>query len=229
MAGPRPAPPAWSAERESSASASFPERLSRSDIMVLDLGPTALQMLSPRDGVATSVRSHGDRPAETLDRAQIVPPDKAAFYTAPVGRRSYISPRTGPVELLGSLPSPEVPADWTALAVDGSHMDVDSPPAFALPPYQPGRLRPHLRPQLRSPVVQRIRLGHGGRRSLSAPGRCTDETLITGPLLGALRTVREVKRLADGIESQPDARPILALLEATLALWNLQRGQSPTA
>ena len=37
----------------------------------------------------------------------------------------YLSTRTGPEGLLGSRPPPEVPQDWTALSVDGSHIDVD--------------------------------------------------------------------------------------------------------
>ena len=48
---------------------------------------------------------------------------------------------------------------------------------------------------------------------------------FAGPLLGALRTVRKVERLADTVESLPDDRPVLALLDGTLAFWDLQRGQ----
>ena len=53
------------------------------------------------------------------------------------------------------------------------------------------------------------------------------ETLISGQLLSALRTVREVERLAGAVESLPDDRPVLALLDGTLAFWDLQRGQYP--
>ena len=53
------------------------------------------------------------------------------------------------------------------------------------------------------------------------------ETLIAGPLLGALRTVREVERLADAVENLPDDKPALALLDGTLAFWDLQRGNYP--
>ena len=53
------------------------------------------------------------------------------------------------------------------------------------------------------------------------------ESLIAGPLLGALRTVREVERLADAVENLPDDRPVLALLDGTLAFWDLQRGNYP--
>ena len=93
--------------------------------MALDLGLTTRQLLSAMDGVADVVRNHSDRLAGTLERAQSVPADEAAFRTAAAGRRPYISARTGPEGLLGSHPPPEVPNDWTAVSVDGSHIDVD--------------------------------------------------------------------------------------------------------
>ena len=62
---------------------------------------------------------------------------------------------------------------------------------------------------------------------LRAPDGARGETLISGPLLGALRTVREVERLADAVENLPDDKPALALLDGTLAFWDLQRGNYP--
>ena len=62
---------------------------------------------------------------------------------------------------------------------------------------------------------------------LRAPNGASGETLISGPLLGALRTVREVERLADPVEQLPDDKPALALLDGTLAFWDLQRGNYP--
>ena len=82
-------------------------------------------------------------------------PAAAAFRPAAAGRRPYISARTGPEGPLGSRPPPQVRQDWTALSVDGSHIDVDR----------------HV--PLRRHVIN-------------------GETLIAGPLLNALRTVREV-------------------------------------
>ena len=196
--------------------------------MALDLGLATRQLLSALDGVADAVRDHGHRLTDTLERAQTVPADQAAFRTAAVGRRPYISARTGPEGLLGSIAPPEVPQDWTAVSVDGSHIDVDR----HLP------LRCHL-----------INLGGCaityGRNSgcqlfsepslavedddlyLRPPDGASGETLIAGPLLGALRTVREVERLADAVASLPHGQPVLALLDGTLAFWDLQRGQYP--
>ena len=196
--------------------------------MALDLGLTTRQLMSAMDGVADAVRSHGDRLAATLERARSISADEAAFRTAAVGRRPYISARTGPEGLLDSIAPPEVPQDWIAVAVDGSHIDVDR----------------HL--SLRCHLINlggcAITYGKGPACELfSEPDLAVDdddlylrppdgapgETLIVGPLLGALRTVREVERLADAVESLPHDRPVLALLDGTLAFWDLQRGQYP--
>ena len=121
-----------------------------------------------------------------------------------------------------------MPQDWTALSVDGAHIDVDR----HLP------LRCHL-----------INLGgcvitYGANPAcqlfsepalavadadlyLRKPDDPSDEVLIAGSLLGALRAVQEVERLADAVENLPDDKPALALLDGTLAFWDLQRGQYP--
>ena len=196
--------------------------------MALDLNQTTLQLLSAMDGVTKGAVSRAQRLSDTLERGLGVPADAAASRTAAVGRRPYISARTGPEGLLGSIPPPEVPRDWSALSVDGSHIDVDR----HLP------LRCHL-----------INLGgcalsygrNFGCRMFSEPSLAvddadlylrrpddpSDEVLIAGPLLGAIRTVREVERLADAVADLPQDRPALALLDGTLAFWDLQRGNYP--
>ena len=102
------------------------------------------------------------------------------------------------------------------------------PPAPALPPHQPGRLRHHLR----SEPATAANCSTNPPWPWTTP-TCTSilptdargETLISGPLLGALRTVREVERLADAVENLPDDRPVLALLDGTLAFWDPAAGQ----
>ena len=93
--------------------------------MALDLGLTTYQLLSALDGLAPNIQSRSRRLDDAIDRALAVPAGGAAFRTAAVGRRPYIAARTGPESLLGSRLPPEVPQDWTALSVDGSHIDVE--------------------------------------------------------------------------------------------------------
>ena len=201
--------------------------------MALGLGLTPHQLLSTLDGVVDSSVARGHRLNDAVDHALEIPTDEAAFRTAAVGRRPYISARTGPEGLLGSRPPPDVPADWTAISVNGSHIDVDR----HLP------LRCHLTnlggcvitygedfgcELFSEPSLAVVDADLYLRSPNGAPGDgARGETLISGPLLGALRTVREVERLADAVESLPDDRPALALLDGTLAFWDLQRGQYP--
>ena len=196
--------------------------------MALDLGLTTHQLLSALDGVVDAAVTRGRRLDDATRRALTVPADEAAFRTSTVGRRPYISARTGSEGLLGSISPPEVPKDWTAVSVDGSHIDVDR----------------HL--PLRCFLINlggcAITYGHDfGCQLFSEPTLAVEdadlylrspdgdpgETLIAGPLLAALRTVREVERLAGAVESLPADRPVLALLDGTLAFWDLQRGQYP--
>ena len=196
--------------------------------MALDLGLTTHQLLSTLDGVVDNAQTRTQHLDNAIDRGLAIPADEAAFHTPAVGRRPYISARTGSEGLLDSIAPPDVPADWTVVSVDGSHIDVDR----HLP------LRCHL-----------INLGgcvitygkdfdchlfsepalavDDDDLYLRSPDGTRGEALIAGPLLGALRTVREVERLADAVENLPDDRPGLALLDGTLAFWDLQRGQYP--
>ena len=196
--------------------------------MALDLGLTTYQLLSALDGVALDIQGRSQRLDNAIDRALAVSADEAAFRTAAVGRRPYISARTGPEGLLGRWPPPQVPQDWTALSMDGSHIDVDR----HLP------LRCHLINlggcaitygrdfgcQLFSEPTLAV---EDADLYLRSPDGARGETLIAGLLLGALRTVREVERLADAVGNLPDDRPVLALLDGTLAFWDLQRGNYP--
>ena len=196
--------------------------------MALDLGLTTHQLLSALDGVVDNALTRGRRLDDAIDRALTVPADDAAFRTAAVGRRPYISARTGAEGLLGSISPPEVPGDWTAVSVDGSHIDVDR----HLP------LRCHLINLGGCAITYGRNFGcqlfsepalavEDDDLYLRPPDGASGETLIAGPLLAALRTVREVERLAVAVDSLPADRPVLALLDGTLAFWDLQRGQYP--
>ena len=196
--------------------------------MALDLGLTTRQLLSAMDAVADAVRSHGDRLARTLERTRSVPADEAAFRTAAVGRRPYISARTGPEGLLDSHPPPKVPADWTTVSVDGSHIDVDRHLSLRCHLINLGGCAVTYGKDPDCQLFSEPALAvDDDDLYLRPPDGASGETLIAGPLLGALRTVREVERLADAVESLPDDRRTLALLDGTLAFWDLQRGQYP--
>ena len=77
--------------------------------MALDLGLTTHQMLSTLYGMVSDAHTRGQRLDDAVERALEVPTDEAAFRTAAVSRRPYISACTGPEALLGSRPPPELP------------------------------------------------------------------------------------------------------------------------
>ena len=79
--------------------------------MALDLGQTVHQLLPALDGLALASRTRGQRLDAAIDRALTLPADEATFRTAAVGRRPYISARTGSEGLLGSRPPTEAPRD----------------------------------------------------------------------------------------------------------------------
>ena len=196
--------------------------------MSLDFGQTARQLMAAMGDVAATTRTRRQRFADTLDRALAISPAEAANRTASAGRRPFIAARTGDEGLLASIPPPEPPTDWSALSVDGSHIDVDRhlPLRCYLINLGGCALTYGSNPDCRLFSEPTLAVGDADLY-LRPPDGSLDETPISGPLLGALRTVREVERLADAVDALPPDLPALALLDGTLAFWDLQRGSYP--
>lgn len=196
--------------------------------MALDFGQTARQMMSAMDGLSATARSRRQRFADTLDRALAVTADEAARRTAPPGGRPFIVARTGSDGLLASLPPPPAPDDWMAVSVDGSHIDVDRhlPLRCYLINLGGCSITYGAQPDCRFFSEPILATGDADLYLRPEDGS-TGETPISGQLLGALRTVREVERLADAVEASPRGVPILGLLDGTLAFWDIQRGNYP--
>ena len=196
--------------------------------MALDFGQTTHQLMAAMDGVASATRSRRQRFADTIDRAWAVSPDDAAQRTATAGRRPFIVARTGPEGLLDTIPPSAVPHRWTALSVDGSHIDVDR--HLPLPCYviNMGGCVITYGPEPDCRIFSEPRLAVDDADLYLRPDADSrDETLISGQLLGALRTVQEVERLADAVDALPADMPAMAMLDGTLAFWDLQRGNYP--
>ena len=196
--------------------------------MALDFGQTARQMMSAMGDLSTTARSRRQRFADTLDRALAITPDEAVRRTASAGSRPFIVARTGPEGLLQSIPAPLPPQDWMAVSVDGSHIDVDRhlPLRCYLINLGGCSLTYGVNPDCRFFSEPTLATGDGDLYLRPDDGSNT-ETAISGQLLGALRTVREVERLADDVEASSSTVPVLALLDGTLAFWDIQRGNYP--
>ena len=196
--------------------------------MALDFGQTSRQMLSAMPNVVSATHSRRQRFTDTIDRAWAISPDDASQRTASAGRRPFIVAHTGPEGLLDTIPPSAVPTRWTALSVDGSHIDVDR--HLPLPCYliNMGGCVITYGPAPDCQVFTEPHLAVDDADLYLRPDDGSrDETQISGQLLGALRTVQEVERLADAVDALPDDMPTLALLDGTLAFWDLQRGNYP--
>ena len=184
--------------------------------------------MSAMGGLSATARSRRQRFADTLDRALAVTADEAAQRTASAGGRPFIAARTASEGLLASIPPSSPPVDWMAISVDGSHIDVDRhlPLRCYLINLGGCSITYGARPDCRFFSEPTLATGDADLYLRPEDGS-TGETPISGQLLAALRTVREVERLADAVVASAPGVPVLALLDGTLAFWDLQRGNYP--
>ena len=124
-------------------------------------------------------------------------------------------------------PAPELPADYTALSTDGSHIDVDRHgPArcylinigsvvlrYGSQPEATLRSEPYLYANEDDMVIR--------------DSDSNQEQLVTGALLGVKRMVEECGALLRLVEEKVDEGPAVALLDGSLVMWGLS-GQSYT-
>jgi hypothetical protein len=136
--------------------------------------------------------------------------------------RATFSPIAG---LNGSIarqyPCPTLPSDYTVLAVDGSHIDVDR--HLAVQCYLINMGTVHIRygrnHKARLGSEPRLYTGEDNMHIMDPDGNRTQN--LEGQLLGELRAVEELRTLATlAKESDPDI-PVLALIDGSLILWGL--------
>ena len=189
--------------------------------MSLDLGKAVLQLDRGALDLQRTRTARQDRLTALIEQARLVDPPTARGNTAAAASRPYLAAQVEE-DLLGSVPPPYPPDDWRAISVDGSHIDVDRhlPISCYLVNLggcvltygsQPDAVffnEPHL-------ATDRAEL------YLTDEANPIDEEAITGPLLGIIRSIQELERLAEMLEDAPTDLPTLALLDGTLTLWGL--------
>lgn len=125
-----------------------------------------------------------------------------------------------------ALPAPSVPADYAALASDGSHIDLErhSPtPCFVL---NMGWACIRYGRQPSAALDSEPKLEHEDHRLvLGSQEDASHEDRLSGNLLAALRSVREAETLARLVRENDAALPTIALLDGTLVLWGLAQEQ----
>ena len=189
--------------------------------MGLDMGQTVLQLDQLTQSARRDSQAREERLTSLLNAASGIDPDTAAQSTSDTKQRPYLAAQVEE-SLLGVYPPPDPPADWVVAAVDGSHIDVDRhlPVACYLLNFggcvltygsNPGATlfsQPHL-----ATTPEEL--------YLSDPKNSNSEELISGALLGLVRTVRELETLANTVEQCLPGLPVLALVDGSLVLWGL--------
>jgi len=123
----------------------------------------------------------------------------------------------------GRYVAPPVPADFTVVATDGSHIDVDRHRAARCYLINIGSVVLRYGGSPAAALDSRPRLYAGDDDlAITAPGMRGREQPIEGALLGIKRGVDECLRLAELAGEAPPAMPALALLDGSLIMWGLE-------
>ncbi len=123
-----------------------------------------------------------------------------------------------------ALPAPPTPDEYVALASDGSHVDVDRHSPVSCYLLNLGRVRIRYGSHPEADLASQPELAFEDERLvLSDRSDASREDVLSGNLLAALRSVREVEALARLATQEDSGLPTLALLDGTLVLWGLAR------
>jgi len=189
--------------------------------MGLDMGQTVLQLDQFTQSVRVASQAREERLTALLNGAAGIDPETAAAKTSDTKQRPYLAAETEE-SLLGAYPPPEPPADWVVAAVDGSHIDVDRhlPVACYLLNFGGCVLTYGSHPN--ATLFSHPHLATTPEELyINDPSNSTGEEMISGPLLGLVRTVKELETLANTVEQCPPDLPVLALVDGSLVLWGL--------
>ena len=189
--------------------------------MPLDLGETALQLERAAQQMGRSQGDREERLAAFLQAAAQVDSDTARSRTQYTPGRPFLAAQVEE-NLLGSHAATETPPDWSVLAVDGSHIDVDRhlPVGCYLINLGGCSLTYGANPDAHlfsSPHLA----WQPDELYLTDPDNPAHEDPITGSILGMYRTVQDLERLAEAVEDSPPGLPILALVDGSLVMWGL--------
>ena len=189
--------------------------------MPLDLGEIALQLEQMAQGLGQTKAERGLRLKALLDAAASIDPASVPERTQSAVERPYLA-ALATDRLLGSYDAAPAPADWCVAAVDGSHIDVDRhlPLSCFLVNLGGCVLTYGSRPDATFFSQSHLAL-EPEELYLTDRGNPAQEEAVSGPLLGLVRTVWELERLAEVVEMLPSGQPALALVDGSLVLWGL--------
>jgi len=119
--------------------------------------------------------------------------------------------------------SPPAPTDFTVIASDGSHIDVDRHRTARCYLINTGAAVLHYGSAPYAELMSQPRLYSGDADlAIAPPGARGREQVIEGNLLGIKRSIEECHHLTGLAAELPSDNPVLALLDGTLLLWGLE-------
>ncbi len=189
--------------------------------MGLDMGQTVLQLDQLTQSVRGANQAREERLTALINSAAGVDPATATEKTSDTRQRPYLAAEVDE-SLMGVYPPPEQPADWMVVAVDGSHIDVDRhlPVVCYLLNFGGCVLTYGSQPDAN--LFSQPHLATTPEELyISDPDDPMGEEMISGPLLGLVRTVKELETLANTVEQCSPSLPVLALVDGSLVLWGL--------
>ena len=185
------------------------------------MGQTVLQLDQFTQSMRGASQARAERLSAWVRLALGIDPDTASDMTADTKQRPYLAAEVEE-SLLGAYPPPPPLADWVVAAVDGSHIDVDRhlPVACYLLNFGGCVLTYGSKPNaalFSEPHLATTR----EELYISDPSTSTSEEMISGGLLGLVRTVKELETLANTIKQCPADLPVLGLVDGSLVMWPL--------
>ncbi|MBI4200628.1 MAG: DNA double-strand break repair nuclease NurA [Chloroflexi bacterium] len=188
--------------------------------MSLDLSATLVQV----EAAVRDLRALGtERDARLAQALKVMAEAEGAAVNdrRSAGRVTWLVP-TVPPSLVARVSPPPPPSSYRALAVDGSHIDVDRhlPVRCALVNVSKVALQYGPHPDAR--LESRPRLYAAPEELSVADPEGVGEQPLEGQLLGIKRAVEEVVALAElAEEAAADGTPAVALVDGSLILWGL--------
>ena len=115
---------------------------------------------------------------------------------------------------------PNCPQEFTVLATDGSHIEVDRHNSVRCYLINIGSVAIHYGKEPDAQIASEAHVYFGDDLALTDPVSGRVE-LIEGTLLGVKRSIAECSALADVVSEQPPGRATLAMIDGSLVLWGL--------
>lgn len=190
--------------------------------MALDLGKIVSQVTA----MVARLRAEGRQRQERLEHALTVlnrqDDIKRLQEKISASRTTWLV--AGLVDGLGQCyPVPPVPADFTVIASDGSHIDVDRHRSTRCYLINIGSVTLHYGANPGAVLDSMPRLYAGDEDLvIVSPEQKGREQPIEGALLGLKRGVDECRQLVELASVLPADGPALAMLDGSLILWNLE-------